>query len=496
MIGEFVVKYALFFNAGVTVCSILLVVIIAVFLKRLYKQRIIQYMNAGPGSSNYIMPASTPDEQLINISISTFTHANWLAADWKRRWVESGVRWVVYIISGLLIMYVLLRFITPVAAFTHERFGSAAVWIISLILLILIPGRYVLAFSGVWIVAFFIGSILALVLVTVIVLMIFSIQSVIAGEMSLFGVVLGFGFMASIFYFFFMIYSSLLAFFYLIYELISKRFPISPSILGLSFLWAFACYFISYLEATNPYTGLYRVFLFFVLPFLAYIAISALLFLAISKLRTKREPYKLLFLRTFSGGKRSYRLLRSLANKWLQQGSIYALSGADIVKAIMDPEALFLLLKGELNEALVHRESDFHIQLQNLDELQRLDGLFSMEEFRCINEVWKTVFLELLNRSHVVVMDLRGFGYNSDHLGTSFEIDMLVRSGQIQKACIVIDQRTDISRFRKIAEHAYQETDLNDVSNEIILFETVFSGWKLPGWVYSKAIEIATKNGD
>ena len=78
-----------------------------------------------------------------------------------------------------------------------------------------------------------------------------------------------------------------------------------------------------------------------------------------------------------------------------------------------------------------------------------LDGRFRVQEFCCYDSSWQMVLEQLLQRSQVVLMDLRGFG--PSHRGCLHELGRLGASSHLQRVVLLADASTD----RATAEEAF-----------------------------------------
>ena len=68
------------------------------------------------------------------------------------------------------------------------------------------------------------------------------------------------------------------------------------------------------------------------------------------------------------------------------------------------------------------------------------DGRFGVQEFCCYDSSWQAVLEQLLQRSQVVLMDLRGFG--PAHGGCLHELGRLGASAHLQRVVLLADAST------------------------------------------------------
>jgi hypothetical protein len=69
------------------------------------------------------------------------------------------------------------------------------------------------------------------------------------------------------------------------------------------------------------------------------------------------------------------------------------------------------------------------------------DGRFPVQEYCCYDSSWQAVLEALLQRSQVVLMDLRGFG--PAHRGCLHELGRLGASAHLQRVVLLADANTN-----------------------------------------------------
>jgi hypothetical protein len=88
-----------------------------------------------------------------------------------------------------------------------------------------------------------------------------------------------------------------------------------------------------------------------------------------------------------------------------------------------------------------------------MDLLPDKDGSYRTSEMYCTNVTWKMVLKALLKDTDVVFMDLRRFSKTNQ--GCAHEIIALIHEVDLAKICFVVDQRTDLKLFEKVAREAW-----------------------------------------
>jgi hypothetical protein len=152
-------------------------------------------------------------------------------------------------------------------------------------------------------------------------------------------------------------------------------------------------------------------------------------------------PARLLLLRVFGHQSRSETLFDRIAQRWRFRGPVLLIAGADLAMRTADPGDMLAFVGGRLREVYVSSASQLPARLARLDMNRDPDGRYRVNEVYCANETWKNTLLALLERTDVVVMDLRGFG--SQHAGCVYELQQLVTRLPAAAIVLVCDRTTD-----------------------------------------------------
>jgi hypothetical protein len=150
---------------------------------------------------------------------------------------------------------------------------------------------------------------------------------------------------------------------------------------------------------------------------------------------------RLLLLRVFGFRRRSEALFDAIAQRWRFVGSVRVIAGTDLVGRTIDPGDLIGFLGGRLKRQFVRGAADLADKLAQLDEARDPDGRFRINEFFCFDDTWQVTLQALLQRSGLVLMDLRGFSQHSR--GCRFELEQLMATGLCGRTLFVVDDTTD-----------------------------------------------------
>jgi hypothetical protein len=150
---------------------------------------------------------------------------------------------------------------------------------------------------------------------------------------------------------------------------------------------------------------------------------------------------RLLLLRVFGFRRRSEALFDAIAQRWRFLGSVRVIAGTDLVGRTIDPGDLIGFLGGRLKRQFVRDGADLADKLARLDEARDPDGRFRINEFFCFDDTWQATLRALLQRSDLVLMDLRGFSQHSR--GCRFELEQVMATGLLGRTLFVVDDTTD-----------------------------------------------------
>ncbi len=155
---------------------------------------------------------------------------------------------------------------------------------------------------------------------------------------------------------------------------------------------------------------------------------------------------RLLLPRVFGFRKRTERLFDAIAKRWRFSGAVQLITGTDLAGRTVDPGEIIRFLAGDTGAQFVHGRADLERRLRALDIAPDPDGRFRVNDFSCHDATWKLALEGLLERSDVVLMDLRGF--SSERSGCRFELEKLAETGRLARTLFVVDDSTDVELLR------------------------------------------------
>ena len=168
-----------------------------------------------------------------------------------------------------------------------------------------------------------------------------------------------------------------------------------------------------------------------------------------------RPGTRLLLLRVFALGRESQGLFAALDKHWRHVGSIQMIAGPDLATTTVEPHEFLDFLRGRLARRFIDSQEALEVRLAEMDLERDQDGRFRVNDFFCREEAWRMTLCRLVDRSEVVLMDLRRF--SPRNAGCIFEINTLIGVMPADHVVFVIDNTTDESFFRQTIRNAWNQ---------------------------------------
>jgi len=173
-------------------------------------------------------------------------------------------------------------------------------------------------------------------------------------------------------------------------------------------------------------------------------------------LHMQRPPSRrLLVLRTFGFQRRTERMFEAVCQRWRFHGSVLMIAGPDLAARNINPADYLRFLGGHLRKRFIRSEADLQRNLDLLDDQPDPDGRYRVNELFCCDDTWQPALVALLDRSDVVLMDLRGFG--STKRGCVFELRQLVERGPVGHVVLAVDDTTDRILLDSVIRDAWND---------------------------------------
>ncbi len=164
-----------------------------------------------------------------------------------------------------------------------------------------------------------------------------------------------------------------------------------------------------------------------------------------------RAPLRLLLLRVFarrdrhgrrrSGRADAERLFDLLGSRWRYVGPIAMIGAPDLASSTIDPAEFLDFLAGRLDERFITEPAEVSARLAAIDDRGDHDARWRVTELFCGNDAWRPAVVGLMDRSDLVVMDLRSFGPANQ--GCVFELQSLVDLVPADRIAVLVDSTTD-----------------------------------------------------
>jgi hypothetical protein len=131
-------------------------------------------------------------------------------------------------------------------------------------------------------------------------------------------------------------------------------------------------------------------------------------------------------------------LFDQVVQRWRFVGPVLLITASDLAARTLDADELVQFLEGRLGERFIASPDQLPPPPATA---AGHDGRFPVQEYCCYDSSWQAVLEALLQRSQVVLMDLRGFG--PAHGGCLHELGRLGASAHLQRVVLLADASTD-----------------------------------------------------
>jgi hypothetical protein len=161
-----------------------------------------------------------------------------------------------------------------------------------------------------------------------------------------------------------------------------------------------------------------------------------------SRLPPDRRGPTLLLLRVFGFQRRTEALFDSVAERWRFVGPVMMIAGPDLAMRTLNPGDVVSFVSGTLQSRFIAGGDQVRQTAAAIDETIDPDGRFRTTKFFCRDDTWRATLMALLNRSNVVLMDLRGF--TESNRGCLFELQAIISRELLPRTLFVVDHSTNV----------------------------------------------------
>ncbi|HEY6642212.1 hypothetical protein [Povalibacter sp.] len=151
----------------------------------------------------------------------------------------------------------------------------------------------------------------------------------------------------------------------------------------------------------------------------------------------------LLVLRVFQRDRAMRALFDNVIEHWRLSGNTVLIAGTDLLDRTLDADDIFTFLDGRLAERFISSVEQIPARLAQFELEPDAEGRYRINECYCHDTTWRETLAALLERSDVVLMDLRSFQRRNE--GCSFELGELARAPGLSRVVLLTDAQTDLS---------------------------------------------------
>ena len=153
------------------------------------------------------------------------------------------------------------------------------------------------------------------------------------------------------------------------------------------------------------------------------------------------RPPTLLVLRVFQRDAQVQALFDQVIERWRLTGNTVLIAGTDLIDRTLDADDIFTFLDGGLAQRFIATDADVAPRLAGFDLRPDAEGRFRINECYCHDTTWRSALDALVQRSDVVLMDLRGF--QAHNAGCVHELQTLAQAQRLGRVVVLVDDQTD-----------------------------------------------------
>ena len=147
-------------------------------------------------------------------------------------------------------------------------------------------------------------------------------------------------------------------------------------------------------------------------------------------------------LRVFQRDAQVQGLFDTVIERWRVSGNTVLIAGTDLIDRTLDADDIFAFLDGQLAGRFIgKRPGGRRPGLAAFDLPAGRDSSYRVNECYCHDTTWQRALAALVERSDVVLMDLRG--YQAHNAGCAHELGVLARARHLARVVVLVDASTD-----------------------------------------------------
>ena len=153
------------------------------------------------------------------------------------------------------------------------------------------------------------------------------------------------------------------------------------------------------------------------------------------------RPPTLLVLRVFQRDAQVQALFDHVIERWRLTGNTVLIAGTDLADRTLDADDIFTFIDGGLAQRFIRTPADVAPRMSGFDLGIDAEGRYRINELYCHDTTWQAALAALVQRSDVVLMDLRGF--QAHNAGCCHELAVLAQARRIARVAVLTDGQTD-----------------------------------------------------
>ncbi len=157
--------------------------------------------------------------------------------------------------------------------------------------------------------------------------------------------------------------------------------------------------------------------------------------------RPRGRAPTLLVLRVFQHDAQVQALFDHVIERWRLSGNTVLIAGTDLADRTLDGDDIFTFLDGELASRFIRSAAEVAPRLAGFQLGPDADGRYRVNECYCHDTTWQDALHALVQRSDVVLMDLRGF--QARNAGCAYELATLAQAARALRVIVLVDAQTD-----------------------------------------------------
>lgn len=160
------------------------------------------------------------------------------------------------------------------------------------------------------------------------------------------------------------------------------------------------------------------------------------------------RPPTLLVLRVFQRDAQVQELFDHVIERWRLIGNTVMIAGTDLASRTLNADDIFTFIDGRLARRFIRTSADVPSRLAEFDMEPDIDGRHRVNQCYCHDTTWQQTLQVLVERSDVVLMDLRGF--TELNAGCCFELASLAQATHPLHVVVLTDAHTDRAAARQL----------------------------------------------